>query len=158
MKKILEIFHCVFKHFVQLTFRTELNYCPLVYPITSISRVHNQLTVFSLHRSWTNIPQLSWYEYLIGFKDKTFLCFKAEILYWTNVFSQIILLLDKTRKKSCSLNVSHQDLETCYDLHLSCTLAMFNIMKNFQNKGSSFPHLPATKSTVASTKATALPI
>lgn len=99
MKKILENFHCVFKHFVQLTFRTELNYCPLVYPITSISRVHNQLTVFSLHRSWTNIPQLSWYEYLIGFKGKTFLCFKAEILYWTNVFSQIILLLDKTRKK-----------------------------------------------------------
>lgn len=73
------------------------------------------------------------------------------------MFSQIILLLDKTGKKKCSLNVSHQDLEKCYDLYLSCTLAIFNTVKNFQSKGSSFSHLPATKkSTMASTKAPAL--
>lgn len=47
-------------------------------------------------------------------------------------------------------------MEKCYDLYLSCTLTMFNTMKNLWSQGRSFPHLPITKSTVASTKAPAV--
>lgn len=68
---------------------------------------------------------------------------------------QIILLLDKIgKKKKHSLDFSHQDFGKYSGLHLTCVLALASTAKKrFWSKGSVFPQLSITKTTVTTTKA-----